>query len=78
MAVTLSRVRCIVGKVIAIIALAATIGGCADLVKTQTLEQEAIDTAISLCKRFGHQPDTEQFIACAEKRFDDYMVNNRR
>ena len=65
-------------RVAIIIALAATIGGCADLVKTQTLEQEAIDTAISLCKRFGHQPDTEQFIACAEKRFDDYMVNNRR
>jgi len=65
-------------RALTILALTATIGGCAGMVKTQTLEQEAIDTAISLCKRFGHQPDTEQFIACAEKRFDDYMVNNRR
>jgi len=67
-------------KTLAILLLAATIGGCSGMVSMnrQTLEQEAIDTAISLCKRFGHQPDTEQFIACAEKRFDDYMVNNRR
>jgi hypothetical protein len=67
-----------VRKALTIIALTATIGGCADLVKRkQALEQEAVSTAITLCKKFGHQQDTPAFTRCAEQRFDEYMVNHR-
>ena len=65
-------------ETLTIIALTATIGGCADLVKRkQALEQEAVSTAITLCKKFGHQQDTPAFTRCAEQRFDEYMVNHR-
>ena len=63
-----------------ILALAALLGGCAgmiDLPKKRTLEQEAINVAVTLCKKFGHQPETKEFIACAESRFDEY-INHRR
>jgi len=65
-------------KTLTILALAATLSGCADLVKRkQVLEQEAVSTAITLCKKFGHQQDTPAFTRCAEQRFDEYMVNHR-
>lgn len=67
-------------KALTIIALAATLSGCVDMVqmpKKRTLEQEAINVAVHLCKKFGHQPETKEFVECAESRFDEY-VNHRR
>jgi hypothetical protein len=67
-------------KQITILAIAASLSGCADMgfgKRGQAIEQEAASTAISLCKKFGHKPETKAFTLCAEQRFDEYMVNNR-
>lgn len=42
-----------------------------------SLEQRAITSAISLCKKFGHKEDTKEFTRCAEARYDEFMINNR-
>ena len=67
-------------KAITTLAMAATISGCSgmiDLPKKRTLEQEAINVAVQLCKKFGHQPETKEFVECAENHFDEY-INHRR
>jgi hypothetical protein len=65
-------------KAVTLFVILTTLMGCADLVKRkQALEQEAVSTAITLCKKFGHQQDTPAFTRCAEQRFDEYMVNHR-
>lgn len=63
-----------------ILALAATLSGCADMVTTkrgQPLEQEAVSTAISLCKKFGHKPNTKEYTICVETRYDEVILNRR-
>jgi len=42
-----------------------------------SFEQRAVNSAISLCKKFGHKEDTRGFTRCAEQRYDEYMMNNR-
>jgi hypothetical protein len=67
-----------VPKIATILVASVLLSGCADWAKRkQALEQEAVSTAITLCKKFGHQQDTPAFTRCAEQRFDEYMVNHR-
>ena len=42
-----------------------------------SVEQRAINNAISLCQKFGHKEDTKEFTRCAEARYDEYVIRNQ-
>jgi hypothetical protein len=69
-----------VPKIATILVASVLLGGCADMVygkRNTGLEQEAVNNAINLCKKFGHTVDTKEFTRCAEQRYDEYMINHR-
>jgi uncharacterized protein YceK len=67
-----------VRKALTILAIAATISGCSGMVKKkQALEQEAISTAISLCRQFGHAEGTIEFTRCAEQRYMEVLTRRQ-
>lgn len=68
------------------IAILVIIGGalsaCAPMaaspfMKPEPIEDVALEKAVIMCEKFGHMPNTEDFIKCAEQRYDEYILNNR-
>lgn len=77
------QTRIAVWCVIIILAFtSAFLSGCAPLaantfIKPSPIEDVALEKAVIMCEKFGHMPNTADFIKCAEERYDEYILNNR-
>jgi hypothetical protein len=65
-----------------IIIISGALSACAPItnsswIKPKAIEDTALEKAIIMCEKFGHMKGTEDFTKCAEKRFDEYILNNR-
>lgn len=65
-----------------IIFMSAALSSCAPIsassfIKPTPIEDVALEKAVIMCEKFGHMPNTTDFIKCAEVRYDEYILNNR-
>jgi len=68
--------------IMVLVILSGALSACAPIaasswIKPKAIEDTALEKAIIMCEKFGHMKGTEDFIKCAEKRFDEYILNNR-
>jgi len=68
--------------IMVLVILSGALSACTPLaastfIKPQPIEDIALEKAVIMCEKFGHMPNTSDFIKCAEQRYDEYILNNR-